>query len=134
MCIKAINPPDMCPVCGADALDFDPVEPIEQAPVAPHTAWRCLNCSYIANGAAAPKLCPVCGARQEKFEPVEPEHTIQQQTTGGNHILIIGGGIAGVAAAEAARSASSHTGNITLVCREPVTPLLPAEPHTLSSR
>jgi rubrerythrin len=32
--------------------------------------WRCRNCGYIHEGAAAPKACPVCLHPQAFFEPV----------------------------------------------------------------
>jgi rubrerythrin len=33
------------------------------------TYWRCLECGYIHEGAAAPKACPVCLKPQGFFEP-----------------------------------------------------------------
>jgi rubrerythrin len=32
------------------------------------TAWRCLNCGYIFEGAEAPKACPACAHPQAYFE------------------------------------------------------------------
>ena len=66
--------------------------------------WRCMNCDHVHDGAAPPGSCPVCGVGADQFEPVcwqDPGGASQAMT---GSIVIIGGGIAGLSAAEAARS------------------------------
>lgn len=111
------TPPDCCPVCGATPDLFEPSTP---APAPVRTApcrWRCINCDYVHDGDAPPECCPVCGVGPDQFEPVveQEESTVNQVMTG--CIVIIGGGIAGLSAAEAARSASPEA-SITLICQE----------------
>jgi len=85
------EPPDTCPVCGADKSMFElieedgqPVTPVAAAaPETPSTStravqaekWRCTVCGYIHKGPSPPKSCPVCGADKGKFEPVIEEET-----------------------------------------------------------
>lgn len=110
-------PPDCCPVCGATADLFEPSippqAPVKSAPV----RWRCINCDYIHEGAAPPGCCPICGVGPDQFEPVaeQKRDNVNQAMTGA--IVIIGGGIAGLSAAEAARNAAPEAA-ITLICQE----------------
>ena len=81
------EPPESCPVCGADKSKF--IELVEEeneeaadAPVAPADAvskkWQCTICGYIHEGPEPPEECPVCGADKSKFvelveeAPAEP--------------------------------------------------------------
>lgn len=110
-------PPDCCPVCGATADLFEPCA-VHPAPVAARTdRWRCINCDHLHDGAAPPDCCPVCGVPADQFEPVLPH-----EPTGTGHalsgaIVVVGGGIAGLSAAEAARSAAPGA-SVTLVSHE----------------
>ena len=94
---KGPEPPDKCPVCGADKSQFEPVmeeepavEPEKEqaaASVAPEAKakreakpakakankWRCTVCGYIHEGPEPPDKCPVCGADKSQFEPVVEE-------------------------------------------------------------
>lgn len=64
--------------------------------------WKCLVCGEIVRGVEPPESCPVCGVGPDKFVAVETEKiTFQSQES--DNILIIGGGIAGLRAAEAIR-------------------------------
>lgn len=64
--------------------------------------WKCLVCGEIVKGTEPPEACPVCGVGPDKFVAVESQKiTFQSQEP--EDIVIIGGGIAGLAAAEAAR-------------------------------
>ena len=82
------EPPESCPVCGADKSEF--VELVEEAAeevadtpaVSPDAAtkkWQCTICNYIHEGPEPPETCPVCGADKSKFveltedAPAEPE-------------------------------------------------------------
>ena len=108
--------PDFCPVCGAAKSDFEPY--IESASSAPPTGpkrWQCMNCNYVHDGSMPPEICPVCGAEKEKFEAVkETEGTGAAETV---KAVIVGGGVAGVSAAETIRKASPDS-EITLICTE----------------
>jgi len=111
--------PDWCPVCGVAGDDFEAFteESASVPAAAAPTQWKCLNCNYIHDGAAPPDDCPVCGAPSDRFEPVARGPA---QATGADQtirVVIIGGGIAGVSAAESLRAAAPHA-EITLVSRE----------------
>ncbi len=89
-------------------------------------AWRCTVCGYVHRGAEPPLQCPVCGAPRELFEPwnepASEEHpTLSQGERGATaaalRVVIVGAGIAGVAAAESLRSAAPEA-EITLVSKE----------------
>lgn len=64
--------------------------------------WKCLICSEIVEGEYAPDKCPVCGVPADKFVEVGDEFSkakfLKEET-----YIILGGGIAGLAAAEAIR-------------------------------
>jgi nitrite reductase (NADH) large subunit len=111
--------PDCCPVCGAtpelfEACAVPPAPaPVKSAP----SSWRCMNCDHIHQGAAPPDCCPVCGVGPDQFEPVaEQKPGVAGQALAGS-IVIVGGGIAGLSAAEAARSAAPEA-SVTLICQE----------------
>jgi nitrite reductase (NADH) large subunit len=111
------EPPDCCPVCGATPDLFEP-----SADHAPHQAprpdnWRCINCDHLHEGSAPPDCCPVCGVGADRFEPVAAAQQAGagQALTGA--IVIVGGGIAGLSAAEAARAAAPQA-SITLISQE----------------
>jgi rubredoxin/uncharacterized membrane protein len=92
------EPPEKCPVCGADRSKFEPL--VEEASVAgaaeesvseassaeaptatekPSTRWRCTVCGYIHIGAEPPEKCSVCGADRSKFVPLEDEPAAAEQ-------------------------------------------------------
>lgn len=118
------QPPAECPICGAPASDFEPVAPAPAAaaPVSPVRRWVCLVCGYVHEGDAPPAVCPLCGATADSFEP-EAEQAPAAPATAGrvSRIIIIGGGMAGVSAAEAARRAAPDA-EIVLLSREPHEP------------
>jgi nitrite reductase (NADH) large subunit len=111
------EPPANCPVCGAEAelfvrLELD--EPESQR------AWRCTVCGYIHHGDSPPDTCPVCGAGSELFEP-EPLAQELEVVSGSVRIVVVGAGIAGVTAIEAARRTAPDA-ELALVSREPGLP------------
>lgn len=113
------SPPEVCPVCGAPASEFEPYggPPDTVIPAAGSVRrWRCIVCNYECEGAAPPDECPVCGAGRESFEPAGEE-----QGAGGHaasfHALVVGAGIAGLAATEALLRYAPGCG-ITLVSAE----------------
>jgi rubredoxin len=82
------EPPDECPVCGADKSMFEEVPSekadTESAPGSPSDSdaaavaetapteaatkkWECTVCGYIHEGPEPPDECPVCGADKSAF-------------------------------------------------------------------
>ena len=116
-------PPDACPICGAPSVDFEAFEEKPLVPLTPARAsnWRCLVCGYIHEGAAPPDECPICGAGRESFESIREMSRVTTSAGATKRIVVIGGGIAAVSAAEAARRASDAA-QITVISREPELP------------
>jgi nitrite reductase (NADH) large subunit len=112
-------PPGSCPICGVGP---DMFSPFSIAPAKPQTskAWRCTICDYIHEGDSPPERCPLCGAGSDMFEPYEREVVAAVQSDV-RRLVIVGAGIAGVTAAENARSSSPEVG-IQLVSSEPGLP------------
>lgn len=115
------EPPDECPVCGATRDDFEPFEPTPAAAAEPPDTWRCLVCRHEHRGAEPPAECPVCGAQNDRFEPLTEKTGPLPPGSAAARIVIVGAGIAGVSAAESARSRAPEAA-VTLVSREPVPP------------
>ena len=113
--------PDLCPVCGTDRADFEPYETPAPAPAAPATTtrWQCFICNYVHEGSAPPAACPICGAPASDFLSAQEPPAARSGTAA--RVVIVGGGIAGVAAAEAVRTASPDS-EVTLVSQEPDLP------------
>lgn len=107
--------------------------------------YRCTVCGYVHEGGSPPESCPVCGVGAEMFEedlpapsPAGPHFADgssvpepTEQPSGppsvgpparhGLRLVVLGGGIAGLAAAEAARAANPDA-SIIMVMREPLLP------------
>jgi len=65
-----IEPPDICPVCGAGSDKFEELvdeENGEDASTITGKRWKCTVCGYIHTGQGPPEKCPVCGAPAEMF-------------------------------------------------------------------
>ncbi|NLB55627.1 MAG: FAD-dependent oxidoreductase [Lentisphaerae bacterium] len=113
------SPPEFCPVCNAPASEFEPYaksEPDTQ----PVTAgkWRCLVCGYEHEGDGPPDTCPVCGVGSNRFESIPvAEATNDEKRPEVRHVVVLGGGIAGISAAESARKHMPDI-KITLVTAE----------------
>jgi nitrite reductase (NADH) large subunit len=90
----------------------------------PTKAWICSMCGYIHYGDEPPAECPMCGADRELFDPyfetIAPAALPVVDVTPRRYI-ILGAGIAGVAAAEALRR-GDPAGEITLISNEPGLP------------
>jgi len=69
--------------------------------------WKCTVCGEIFEGALPPKRCSVCGAGQEAFVEYVPER-VTFTSDKKVRIAIVGGGIAAVAAAKAARARNAN--------------------------
>ena len=86
------EPPDKCPVCGADKSKFVLLEEEEEKKIGSEPVdgadrkWKCTVCGYVHTGPEPPDKCPVCGADKSKFEEIleadEPkavaEETVQE--------------------------------------------------------
>ena len=89
----------------------------------PTPAWICPVCGYIYYGAEPPEECPICGTPKAQFEPytetvpTQAEPAASTAAPQGKKIVICGAGIAGVAAAEAARKADPQA-EIVLISNE----------------
>lgn len=113
--------PDCCPICGVTPDLFEPApEPKQSAQTAPKS-WRCINCDFIHDGDAPPESCLICGVGPEQFEPVVDAAQGSTGTGFKGKIVVIGGGIAGISAAEAAHQ-NAPEATVTLVCQEPDPP------------
>lgn len=114
---RGAAPPGACPICGAAAADFAAYAEVAPAVAAPPGLWRCLNCGYEQRGTAPPAECPLCGAPRERFEAVVRADTAAGPAGPATRVLIVGAGIAGLAAAETIRDAAPAA-RITLVSHE----------------
>ena len=87
----------------------------------PSTAWQCRVCGYIHHGAEPPESCPACGASREEFEPVTEDSSpsAEPRAEAGKtaRVVVIGAGIAGMAAVESLRTAAPSA-EITLISQE----------------
>ena len=124
---RGAEPPETCPVCGAPRELFEPQAGAPPPPPGPDASrWRCLDCGYIHVGPQPPTKCPDCGAPAERFEllsktaEVVAEHIEPLSETAGARaikVVVVGAGIAGVAAVESLRAASP-TAEITVISKE----------------
>lgn len=106
---RGYSVPEICPICGASATDFvlyeDTVQPAQRRP----SKWRCLICGYEQQSGEPPDTCPICGAIADEFEPVTEIPRLKETHGPANKLVVIGAGIAGVSAAEAARRMSPNS-------------------------
>ncbi len=94
--------------------------------------WKCSVCGYIHYGLNPPDICPICGVSKDLFQDMETDTQSSSQNTtkkliSSNHykvekdekvrVIIAGGGIAGVSAAEAVRKESGNA-DILLLSKE----------------
>jgi len=112
------EPPEWCPVCGSPRDQFQPYD--EQPPGPLKTAverWRCTNCGYVHTGPNPPEGCPVCGVPQDRFEPVRESEEAGATDGEVKKVVVVGAGIAGIAAVEGLRAASAEA-DISLISKE----------------
>ncbi len=112
------EPPDMCPICGSPEEAFESYT-VEVKPAAKTQiqSWRCLNCNYVHSGMEPPDVCPVCGASHDCFEPLSEAVEKTSHIEKVRKVVVIGAGIAGLAAVEGIRSVSPDT-EVTLISKE----------------
>jgi nitrite reductase (NADH) large subunit len=81
-------------------------------------AWKCDVCGYVHEGDVPPEVCPVCGATADMFSPMmlAGDGDTAVSVAGIQRLVVVGGGIAGLTAAEHARKVSSDLA-ISLVVR-----------------
>ena len=114
--------PPSCVICGADRDHFSPLILVGGTVTPDSNQWRCSICEYCHQGSSPPNHCPVCGAAANLFDAVPAEISLCGES-GIGEILILGGGIAGLTAAEEARKCSA-TARITLISKEAGLPYL----------
>ena len=118
---KGGSPPEFCPVCGADHDRFSELLILVERPTAAvASAWRCSICDHLHSGNSPPEHCPVCSAPANLFAPEQTPEVSAAKTDDGR-ILILGAGVAGMTAAEAARKVAPKV-KIQLLSREPGLP------------
>lgn len=92
--------------------------------------FRCLICGFIHIGNDAPVTCPICGASAAEFELFEDkdmrgepntQQHLPKSITGKAKFVILGGGIAGLSAAEELRK-NSDEAEITIISNEHLLP------------
>ena len=110
------QPPDTCPVCGVDRDGFEALE--QQIATKEIKGYRCINCGYFDE--KQPDLCPVCGVTHDQFQIVyEEEASVHSDFRG--HVVILGGGVAGITAATELRRLSENA-QITVISGEETLP------------
>lgn len=114
---KGDTPPTQCMVCGAPEDKFETFGGYQPEKKEAISGWKCLVCNYNHQGDDPPESCPVCGAGAKKFEPLSASEPSEADGGDKRRILIVGAGIAGVSAAEAARKESA-TAEIILLSKE----------------
>lgn len=109
--------PSHCPVCGVQSDQFSPMESaMTSTSPPPSGSWKCSVCGYVHTGDAPPEACPVCSVDATLFDamPGPVEGDVSDAT---GPLVVLGAGIAGVTAAEAARRVAPNR-PITLVSGE----------------
>ena len=116
------EPPDVCPVCGTSVDDFEAQE--EAAAVAPRcrefVALPHLRVRPYRTG-APPTYARCAGASADDFEPCEESAPAAGTETKAGKVIVVGGGIAGLAAVESVRS-SAPDAEILLISKEDALP------------
>lgn len=120
-------PPDVCPVCGVGPDFFSAVEADGRDEPARYeegeaserggTRWRCVVCGYVHEGDEPPDVCPLCGVGSEFFEREGGAPKPRTPAPMGHRVVVVGGGVAGLTAVEAARKFDPQC-RLTLITRE----------------
>lgn len=80
--------------------------------------WKCLVCGEIVEGLTAPEVCPVCGVGPEQFVAIAKDDISFSSETK-ERFLVLGGGIAGLTAAEEIRK-RNKVATIEIITEEDV--------------
>jgi nitrite reductase (NADH) large subunit len=75
----------------------------------------------VHSGSEPPDVCPVCGASRDCFESLSEAAETTTQAEKAGTVVVVGAGIAGLAAVETIRAASPNT-EITLISKETPSP------------
>ncbi|MGL4739062.1 MAG: FAD-dependent oxidoreductase [Cellulosilyticaceae bacterium] len=94
--------PDLCPLCGVGPELFVAIEETKGR----GRAWQCTVCNMIHEADMQPSQCSVCGALAESILPYYRKH-----------VVIVGGGVAALSAAQMIR-VSDQTIGITMISEE----------------
>ncbi|MCY2951183.1 MAG: FAD-dependent oxidoreductase [Planctomycetota bacterium] len=114
---QGASPPDSCPVCGVPRSAFEPQGQAGPVSLAPEPRrWECAVCGYVHEGPEPPEECPLCGATRDQFQAARAPGA-SESSKSAVRVVIIGGGIAGLSAAEAVSEAGPQA-EITLLCAE----------------
>eukprot|EP00727_Mastigamoeba_balamuthi_P005858 m51a1_g1892 putative pyridine nucleotide-disulfide oxidoreductase (576) ;mRNA; f:742169-743968 len=143
--LVSVGPPQRCPSCPAGPEAFECLGPVPAPPRGRLRRWRCVVCNEVVVSADCPAVCPVCNAGPEAFVLLGfADDDTSDAAQGGRkspaaaayrgHVVIVGGGCAGVAAARAAREAAREA-KITVVSAEDEEPYYrPALTRVLAER
>ncbi len=114
--------PPECPVCGSPRERFEPyTDPTAAEPSFQAAQWVCLSCGFTHKGQSPPDHCPVCGSPDKQFEAVADIKTASIISAAKSRIIVVGAGIAGLAAVESIRNTAPET-EITLFTKETALP------------
>jgi len=110
--------PDVCPICGAPRESFEvhvtQAKPLEKPDI---KSWQCLNCGFVHSGSEPPETCQVCGSPKDCFEAIVEVAEKSDQDGTDTKVVVVGAGIAGLAAVESIRNASPNA-EIILISKE----------------
>jgi nitrite reductase (NADH) large subunit len=109
-------PPDVCPVCGVSASEFELFEEKNSNNNTENNSWRCINCEYIHENNELPEKCPICGVGKDMFEPYIKDVVSGENQESGS-IVIVGSGVAGVSCAEEIRKNNTKA-KITIISED----------------
>lgn len=97
---EGIEPPEQCPVCGADRSRFVAVDRVEkkdggpaprtqEAPPSENERWQCAVCGFRHSGATPPEACPVCGAEKSHFSAIDTKPPPETTPTDATHTAAV---------------------------------------------
>lgn len=121
--------PEVCPICNMGSEFFVEVKAEEKKPVPEKEeekklsgkVWRCTVCNEVFPYDHCPDTCPVCGVGKDLFEVTELEDSEDNKNDKEEKVIIVGGGVAAVSAADAVRS-SNKLAQIEIIGREACAP------------
>lgn len=125
------NPPEVCPVCSVGSELFVEVKAEksvtanikeEEKKELSGKVWRCTVCDEVFPYDECPDTCPVCGVGKDLFEVIElKQDEDKKEVEIKEKVIIVGGGIAAVSAADAVRS-SNKLAEIEIISKEAFPP------------